>query len=117
MSGFWANARMDSRSAPSAKILTWSMETRSGTTTNLLGGSLHDPIGSLSQRVRLDVGCIRAALAITIVHKNGAASGPLPGFDITPAISHEVAGVQIDIPGPGGFQHQAWLRLAARTAR
>ena len=45
------------------------------------------------------------------------AARAVSGFDVAPAIAHDVARCEIDIPDARGFEQQAGLRLAAGAAR
>src|SRR5690348_4901280 len=114
--GLQASSRIDARSAPSAKIFTRNSEAASGIAEH---GSLRgpqNPVRGLAQRPDLYVRPIGAPFAIAIIDKHRLASGSLPGFDVAPAIAHDEARLQIDVPAARRFEQEAGTRLAAGAA-
>src|SRR5208282_5454513 len=98
--------------APSANIFTrrvdargsdtpwasWRRESRSGMPALLSLRRLHNPAGRFPQRADSEIGTVRTPLAIAMIDKYGLTAGALTGFDITPAVSHDEAGGQVNIP-------------------
>src|ERR1700722_15182390 len=118
--GLSASSRMEARSAPSAKILTRN-EAISGIARHFqlktrTSGS-ENPLRSFAQRTDPYEGTIRALLGVAIVHEHRAATGAMAGFDVAPAVTHDEARFQIDIPDTSRLQQQPRLRLAAGAAR
>src|SRR5215469_2928989 len=79
--------------------------------------SSQNPVRGFEQGPNPRERTIRLPLAVAVVQKNRLTTGALAGLDIAPAIPDHEARPEVDIPGLGGFEQQAWLRLAAIAAR
>src|SRR5260370_37230177 len=115
--GFPARSRIDFLSAPSANILTFNVETRSGMAQEPHLSFLNDPGSRFTQGANAQVGRIRPALAVAVVHEEGLATCALSCFHVAPAVAHDVAPTKIDTPGTGRLEQQAGPGLAAGTMR
>src|SRR5260370_36901925 len=115
--GFAASSRIDFLSAPSANILTLNVETRSSMTQDSHLSFLNDPGSRLAQRANAQVGRIRTALAVAVIHEEGLATGALSCFHIAPAVAHDVAFTEIDTPSAGRVDQQTGPGLAAGAMR
>src|SRR5579871_928623 len=125
--GFWDSSRMDSRSAPSAKILTlnavdlagamprarFCSEFASGMAAPLPAGDFDNPIRGFGQRSHFEIRSIGAAFAIAVINEHGLAAGALAGFHVAPAVADDVTRGQVDIPTACGIEEQSGLRFAA----
>src|SRR5580704_16308574 len=79
-------------------------------------GGPQNPLCGFAQRTDLDERPVRALFGVAVLDENGAATGAMAGFNITPTVAHDVTRFKIDVPDSGGFEQQAGLRLAAGTA-
>src|SRR5260370_18307162 len=86
--GFPASSRIDFLSAPSANILTFNVETRSGIAQDSHLSSLNDPGSRFTQGANAQVGPIRTALAVAIIHEEGLATCALPCFHVRPPFAY-----------------------------
>src|ERR1700677_2595969 len=117
--GLSASSRMEARSAPSAKILTWK-EAMSGIFQRLqaktgASGS-QNPMRGIAQRADAHERTIRALFGVAVIDENRTATGAMASRDVAPTVTHDEARFQIDIPDAGRFQEQPRLRLAAGAA-
>src|SRR5260370_23911871 len=115
--GFPARSRIDFLSAPSANILTFNVETRSGMTQDSRLSFLNDPGSRFTQGANAQVGRIRTALAVTVIHEKGLATRALSCFHVAPAVAHDVAFTKIDTPSAGRVEQETGPGLAAGTMR
>jgi hypothetical protein len=54
---------------------------------------------------------------VAVVDENSVATSAMAGFDISPTIAHDVAGLQIDVPDTSRFEQQPRLWLSAVATR
>src|SRR5215472_18370241 len=111
-----ASSRIDSLSAPSAKIFTCMLEIRSGILQPRLSHA-HDPIGCFPERVDSQIRPMGPLFTIAVIYKNRPAAGTLARFHIPPPVPDDKARGEIDVQFARRVEQQPRLGLAAITMR